>query len=117
MLLVEECEEEAPAEEKNEEMLEEQENLSDAGPEYEFPKFFTPNADGINDYWMIKGPDKDLFSNISIFDRYGQLLDVINPSERGWDGMFNGKQLPESDYWYQAVYKEKLYNGNFSLKR
>ena len=40
------------------------------------PKFFTPNNDGFNDYWNIKGVNATYNSKsiIYIFDRYGKLL-------------------------------------------
>lgn len=86
-----------------------------------YPKFFTPNEDGVNDTWNIR----DLMNNseaiIYIFDRYGKLLTSIKPDGPGWDGTFKGKQMPSNDYWFKAVYKingeERIYKANFTLKR
>ncbi|OYX86446.1 MAG: gliding motility protein, partial [Flavobacteriales bacterium 32-34-25] len=49
------------------------------------PKFFTPNNDGFNDYWNIKGINTEFNSNtvIRIFDRYGKLIKDINPQGQG----------------------------------
>jgi hypothetical protein len=32
----------------------------------QFPKFFTPNNDGKNDTWVVKGANKDFYPNASI---------------------------------------------------
>jgi len=90
----------------------------------DFPSFFTPNGDGINDFWQFIKPDEisDILEvvdgKISIFNRYGILLVEIDPKSRGWDGSFNGSPLPSSDYWYKAVsFDQKEIKGHFSLKR
>lgn len=85
-----------------------------------FPKFFTPNNDGINDFWNIKGLDPSIPSNnlIKIFDRYGKLLFYFNPIQsQGWDGSYNGHVLAPDDYWYVFKLSENTtYSGHFSLK-
>lgn len=84
------------------------------------PKYFTPNNDGYNDYWNIKGINADLNSKtvIRIFDRYGKFIKDISPQSQGWDGTFNGKLLPSDDYWYTAKLENgKEIKGHFSLKR
>ncbi|MFV8465009.1 T9SS type B sorting domain-containing protein [Flavobacterium sp. LB1P62] len=84
------------------------------------PKFFTPNNDGYNDYWNIKGVSAvfNSKSTIYIFDRYGKLLKHIIPSSQGWDGTFNGFLLPTDDYWYTFKLEDgREAKGHFSLKR
>ncbi len=86
-----------------------------------FPKFFTPNGDGVNDFWQYipsVATGEINVSTITIYDRYGKLLAQISPSSRGWDGMVNGRLLPASDYWFRAISLEnREIKGNFSLKR
>jgi len=86
-----------------------------------FQKFLTPNNDGYHDTWRVKGLDHNNFtySDINIFDRYGKLLNIINPNS-GWDGTFNGKRLPSSDYWFTISINDQnnnlvIYKGHFSL--
>ena len=64
------------------------------------PKFFTPNGDGYNDYWNIKGLNSNLNANsiVFIYDRYGKLLKKMTTSSQGWDGTFDGKPLTADDY-------------------
>jgi len=84
------------------------------------PKYFTPNNDGFNDYWNIKGIDSQFNSKtvIRIFDRFGKFLKDITPLGLGWDGTFNGQPLPADDYWYIAKFEDgREIKGHFSLKR
>lgn len=83
-------------------------------------KFFTPNGDGINDFWQIQGIDENTQPNtiISIFDRYGKLIKQISPTSRGWDGTFNGNRLPTDDYWFRVMLEDgREFKGHFTLKR
>lgn len=89
-----------------------------------FPKFFTPNNDGYNDTWQIKGVSADFYptSLIYIFDRYGKLITQINATSEGWNGLYNNEQLPSSDYWFSAQLIDEDGNirekkGHFSLIR
>ena len=86
-----------------------------------FPKFFTPNGDGINDFWQFILPEaltENPLEVIYIFDRYGKLLVQIDPFSQGWDGNFNGGPLPSSDYWFRArLINAREVNGHFALKR
>ncbi|MEP2432797.1 MAG: T9SS type B sorting domain-containing protein [Polaribacter sp.] len=69
----------------------------------QFPKFFTPNGDGENDLWKIKGANTTFYtstSNIHIFNRFGKLVAQILIEDQGWDGTYNGKILPSDDYWF-----------------
>ena len=84
------------------------------------PNFFTPNGDGYNDYWNVKGFDEKFGkqTTISIFDRYGKLVKQISSSSDGWDGTFNGQKMPASDYWYTISLQDgRIKKGHFSLKR
>ena len=84
------------------------------------PTFFTPNNDGFNDFWNVKGVNSNfnLETTIHIFDRYGKILKQISPLSQGWDGTFNGTPMPSSDYWYAIQLESgRIVKGHFSLKR
>lgn len=82
------------------------------------PQFFTPNGDGYNDIWKIKGISGNLNTNSSldIFDQYGKLLKRINNLAEGWDGKYNGLSLPETDYWFVlSLQSGRVIKGHFAL--
>ncbi|TJY32850.1 T9SS type B sorting domain-containing protein [Pontimicrobium aquaticum] len=85
-----------------------------------FPKFFTPNADGFNDTWQLYGVNSQFNqgATVTIFNRYGKLIKSFDNNSIGWDGTFNGKLLPSSDYWFVAkLANGKEYRGHFALVR
>jgi gliding motility-associated-like protein len=86
-----------------------------------YPRFFTPNNDGYNDFWNVFTLVDRPGSKIQIFDRYGKLLKEITPNGTGWSGMYNGQALPATDYWFVVDYPEdgviKKFRSHFSLKR
>ena len=88
----------------------------------DYPKFFTPNGDGINDTWNIVGLDQPE-AKIYIYNRYGKLLKQITPSSssQGWDGTYIGSIMPSTDYWFTIEFNEnqqkKIFRAHFALKR
>ncbi len=84
----------------------------------DYPKFFTPNDDGFNEYWQIKGISKFPNSKIFIYDRYGKLLKQLSTNSLGWDGFYAGKKMSSSDYWFKVDSGDgKIFSGHFTLKR
>lgn len=85
----------------------------------EIPPFFTPNNDGENDVWKIKGLENTEMSSVRVFDRWGKLLYKFNPNAENWDGTYNGHPCPSTDYWYEIDCPEmdKVYTGHFTLLR
>jgi gliding motility-associated-like protein len=86
-----------------------------------YPKYFTPNNDGYNDYWNVFELSSQPNAYIRIFDRYGKLLKQISPNGAGWNGIYNGHYMPADDYWFVIHYSEnnviKEFKSHFSLKR
>ena len=80
-----------------------------------YPNFFTPNGDGINDIWKIKQPENFQEAKISIYNRYGKLLKIMNAFD-GWDGKHEGNVMTPSDYWFSIALNEKIVFGHFTLK-
>jgi gliding motility-associated-like protein len=83
----------------------------------DYPRFFTPNGDGFNDFWEIKNFNQPN-SKIYIFNRYGKLIKEILPNQKGWDGTFSGSPLPSSDFWFSLFLENgRIIKGHFALKR
>ena len=80
--------------------------------------FFSPNGDGLNDYWTI--PELDLLtdSRVFIFDRFGRLLVEKTGAAFRWDGLINNVLAPVDTYWYLVKLNEnESLRGNFTLMR
>ncbi|MFK7811482.1 MAG: T9SS type B sorting domain-containing protein, partial [Maribacter sp.] len=89
-----------------------------------YPKFFTPNGDGMHETWNVLGIETLEDPVVFVFDRYGKLLKQLSATG-GWDGTFNGQRMPSSDYWFRFEYGEqengaivaKTRKTHFTLKR
>ena len=80
---------------------------------------FSPNGDGINDYWKLSG--LDVFSNnstLQIFDRYGNMVyKEVSNTEFRWDGKSNSRVLNSDTYWFVITAgDERIYKGWIYLK-
>ena len=85
-----------------------------------YKKFFTPNGDGYHDKWKILGirADFQAKTKIYIFDRYGKLIKELDPLTDGWDGTYNGKPMPQTDYWFKVNLEDgREFKSHFSLIR
>ncbi|WP_165454361.1 T9SS type B sorting domain-containing protein [Hyunsoonleella pacifica] len=92
-------------------------NIIISNKPYLIPKYFTPNNDGINDVWKITDPN-NLINSITIYNRHGKLLKFLPSKTQSWNGIFNGKLLPNDSYWYEIVLNSReIVRGYFALKR
>lgn len=89
-----------------------------------FPDFFTPNGDGVNDYWGIGGLERAFYqdASVTIFSRFGKPLGTFTLQDIGWNGTYAGSVLPSNDYWYEVRLTEqdgtvRKIRGHFSLLR
>ena len=91
----------------------------------DIPNVFTPNGDGVNDYfyprqYLTKG--LSAFS-MTIYNRWGeQIFQSTSINGRGWDGKLNGMDQPEGVYVYiiDAVFvdgNKEHQQGNITLMR
>lgn len=89
------------------------------------PNAFTPNGDGLNDYFEPKGADL-LSYQITIFNRWGQLVFQSNDPRIAWNGNYNGIEALPDSYLYILSYSGYLPNkrlksferkGNVTLMR
>ncbi|NQX85644.1 MAG: T9SS type B sorting domain-containing protein [Flavobacteriaceae bacterium] len=84
------------------------------------PNYFTPNGDGVLDYWSPGCLENYPNLTFDIFDRYGRRIGSYRSGQK-WDGRYNGKALPTGDYWYVVKPNNgilnKEYVGHFTLYR
>ncbi len=71
----------------------------------EMPNIFSPNGDGINDLYHIKG-EKEIFKtfHIAITDRWGALIKEYDEPLGTWDGTNNsGTMVSQGVYFYNVT--------------
>ncbi len=89
-------------------------------PALEFPSWFSPNKDGEFDHWTVPGIQETYpEAEFTIYDRWGKKLVEFKGEDDGWDGSYNGTDMPSTDYWYECIIREidKIYTGHFTLIR
>ena len=83
------------------------------------PTAITPNADGFNDNWVIKGINNFPNASILVFDIQGQVIfqhNNINGSYQPWNGTYlSGQLLLSADYYYQIILDTDNPNPNNTL--
>ena len=90
-----------------------------------FSAIFSPNGDVLNETWHIDGLSVLNSPVVTIYDRYGKFIKELTEFSAGWDGSFNGKPLPSTDYWFKLSYIDtdgnrtfaKYLQNHFSLRR
>ena len=88
-------------------------------PSYEIkiPNVFTPNNDGVNDFFVIQNIEKCSFNQLFVFNKSGKLIYDKTQYQNNWDA----KLLPNDVYFYQFKYvlegKEYIKNGSVSVLR
>ncbi|WP_282135377.1 T9SS type B sorting domain-containing protein [Seonamhaeicola maritimus] len=87
----------------------------------DIPKFVTPNNDRAFDTWHIVGINRLPGTLVYIYNRHGKLIKMLPHTSIGWDGTFNGQNMPADDYWFSAdiIHNGESFNikGHFALKR
>jgi gliding motility-associated-like protein len=64
------------------------------------PNAFTPNGDGINDTFGVKGEGIENFA-IRIYNRWGEVVFESDNPKKQWDGTYQGKPVKDGTYVYQ----------------
>ncbi len=99
---------------------------SDIQADFIIPSLITPNGDGINDRFEIKGIEMYEHVSIEIYNRWNQRLFLFegsgleyNNASNQWDGTFNKKELPLGTYLYIINLNngKDIFTGNVSIKR
>lgn len=64
------------------------------------PTTFSPNGDGLNDYWDIEALSTYPQSTMNVFSRSGQKVYSSTGYDKPWNGAYNGYVLPSGTYYY-----------------
>ncbi len=87
---------------------------------------FSPNGDGLNDYWRIDGIEAFPNNHVRVFDRYNNMIFEVNGynnDENSWRGQTNHSlisgNLPEGTYFYSVNLGDgsDLFSGYVVLKK
>jgi gliding motility-associated-like protein len=68
---------------------------------------FTPNGDGIDDEWIIEYIEDYPGAEITIYNGLGSVVYETNNYNNDWDAVYQGKDLPETAYFYVIRYESK----------
>ena len=71
------------------------------------PNAFTPNGDGLNDVFEVKGIGIKHYK-LQVFSRWGELMYESDNLEDQWDGTFDGKKVPSATYVYKIHYTSMI---------
>ncbi len=87
------------------------------------PTAFTPNGDGLNDLFRIRGLKHQRIVDFKIYNRWGEMVyDFKTGDSQGWDGTMNGVPADLGVYNYSIILAkpgqiDKIYKGNVTLVR
>lgn len=69
------------------------------------PSGFSPNGDGINDTYGLGGLTQGVFKlQLTIYNRWGELIYSASDVNDRWDGTYKGKPVPQGVYLYLVQY-------------
>jgi gliding motility-associated-like protein len=83
------------------------------------PNTFTPNGDGINDFWYIPALVNYPNCKVKIYNRYGRIVYESKGYNTPWDGNAKGETLPNATFYY-IIYPssdQKPLKGSITILR
>ncbi|MDE3214467.1 MAG: gliding motility-associated C-terminal domain-containing protein, partial [Bacteroidota bacterium] len=83
------------------------------------PNAFSPNGDGVNDSWIVRNLDLYPQCDVSVYNRFGQIVFHSIGYKKPWDGTFNGQPAPVGVYVYVIKIRKlkKPFAGTLTLLR
>jgi gliding motility-associated-like protein len=97
------------------------------GSQLFIPNTFTPNGDGLNDFFFPRSKEINMVKQFRVFNRWGEMVYQqenmpVNEELKGWDGTYKGVKLPPDIYVYLIQGdcedgKALLWKGNIALMR
>jgi gliding motility-associated-like protein len=83
------------------------------------PNIFTPNNDSQNDIWELSGSEKYPDVEVSIYNRWGEVVFFSKGYSTPFDGTYKGEPLPTGSYAYRVVAPSASYilTGGLEIMR
>ena len=84
----------------------------------EIPNVFSPNSDGMNDFFRIPGIEGFPNSRLEVYNRWGTVIYQDQDYKGGWDGRLNGEPVADGSYYY-VLYRSdgESFHGAISIVR
>jgi gliding motility-associated-like protein len=81
------------------------------------PTAITPNGDGVNEEWNIGKLELYPDNEVTILNRWGDVLYKAAPYSVSWDGTYKGTPVPDGTYYYliQLNNVNKTLNGPLTV--
>ncbi|MDB4516742.1 gliding motility-associated C-terminal domain-containing protein [Crocinitomicaceae bacterium] len=81
------------------------------------PNTFTPDGDEFNQTWEVFIEGVDIYDfELSIFNRWGQVVWQNNDPNQGWDGNFNGKPVQDGTYTWFITTRDLLNDAKYEFQ-
>lgn len=82
------------------------------------PNAFSPDNDGLNDLWTIKGIDRFPDCEVFVYNSWGENIFYSKGYGTAWDGTYKGQTVPMGAYYYKILTnnkEERVYQGALSI--
>jgi gliding motility-associated-like protein len=74
------------------------------------PQFISPNADNLNEIWIIQNLELYPDNKVTVYNRWGNVVYEAEPYNNDWNGHYKGTKaeaLPSATYFYVIDTKKK----------
>jgi gliding motility-associated-like protein len=89
----------------------------DEGIVIEAPNVFSPNGDGIHDFWDITNITTFPACELFVYNRWGSEVYTTTDYQNNWDGTNNGNPLPDGTYYYIIKCNSAVFKGAVTILR
>jgi len=91
-------------------------NLSEIIQDFFVTNYISPNGDGKNDTWVIRGLEKGTYS-VAVIDGKGNVVFRSDDYNNNWNGTKFGNKLPPGVYYYSITSENNSQKGTITLIR
>lgn len=83
------------------------------------PNMITPNGDGLNDYWIIDHIADFPEAEVTLYNRWGNVVLRQTAYDDSFEGTFNAEDLPAAVYYYviKLNFRDYIYKGSLTIMR